>query len=191
MPMRKFETILLAVLCVFAATVTWAFQQPVQSIAQTPTKDGCNATEKMACLYVVVTDVFGRPVGSLNQNNFTFWEGKTQKPIAFFSDLPMPASIAVLFDVSRTTSSEALSSAAQSLYLLRRESHTSNEYLIATFSEKEDLLANWTNDEQVISSALRKISATKPKSDSALFDALYVNIERLSSASHQRRVLVL
>jgi VWFA-related protein len=190
--MRKLKLILLLVLLMCSLGIL-GFQHPIQSNAQTTTSSTqvCGAAERLVCFYVVVTDTFHRPVGPFERKYFSVWEGKTEQPIAFFSQGPTPASIAVLFDVSRLTPMEALKTAAQSVFLLRRESHTANEYLIATFSDRDDLLANWTNEDSLINSALEKLSATRPKGDSALFDSLYLNIGRLSSARHQRRVLIL
>jgi VWFA-related protein len=186
--MRKFKLILFLLLFVSTPPMSRGFQ----SGAQTPTPPkGCGAEEGLVCLHVVVTDTFGHQVGPFEEKNFSVWSGKTRQPIAFFSHGPTPASIAVLFDVSHPTPIGALKATAQSVFLLRQNSHLSNEYLIATFSERDDLLANWTNEEKIINSALETVSATKSKGDSALFDSLFINIGRLNSARHQRRVLIL
>jgi VWFA-related protein len=149
------------------------------------------ATPDRLELYVTVTDIFGTSINSLKEEHFSIWVDNKRVPITFFSDKPMPASVSALFDVSRSTPAAALKLATQSFHLLRRESHPSNEYSVAAFGEQENLLANWTNQEAEITTALAKTQKTKLGNDTALFDALYAAIKRMESATHKRRVLIL
>src|SRR5205807_318978 len=104
------------------------------------------------------------------QEHFRIRTDMGERPITFFSDSPVPASVAVLFDLSRSTPADALKEATRAVYLLRRESLPTNQYLLATFNEKENLLMDWTNQEQMIVSILDQVRNTKPKGETALYD---------------------
>jgi len=158
---------------------------------QTSSTQPAAAISSQVLLYVTVKDAMGRPVSSLKQEHFTIKDGTLSQRINFFSDRPVPTSVAVLFDVSRFIAAEKRKRATQLLNMLRRESLPTNEYLIAVYGEQEELLVSWTNQEEPISSALKRIEEMNPKGDAALYDALYKTLQRMDTARNQRHIIIL
>lgn len=172
------------------ALLAWPFM--LHPAGQQLSPDPANPpTTGQIVTYVVVRDISGRPVNSLTQENFSLFDDGVRRPITTFSDQPVPASVAVLFDLSRSTPADALGQAVRAFSLLRRESLKANDYLVATFSERDELIADWTNEDDVLAAALNKVTDARRRNDTALFDALYATVERMNTARHRRRVIIL
>src|SRR5258708_22583498 len=181
--MRPFSVILFALLLmgVPAQTSSTLLTSPGQAVV---------TAVRQVSLYISVRDSIGRPIDSLKLENFTIKDDKVPRHIDFFSDQPEPASVAVLFDVSRFMAGGERRQANRLFETLRRESLPANGYLIATFGEKEEFIANWTNRESAISSAVGRIGAMKSQADAALYDALYETMQRMDSAGRRRHVII-
>ncbi len=176
----------------FAITAALLFISFVQSAGQEALrKPEPPVNDRQILLYVSVRPEFGPPIDSLKQDHFRIRTDSGDRQITFFSDSPVPASVAVLFDLSLSTPADALKEATRALYLFRRASLPTNQYLVATFDEKDNVLMDWTNQEDMIVSTLDQVRNTKPKHETALYDALYGAIERMNSAPQKRRVLIL
>src|SRR5215831_20323905 len=90
--MLKFRPVL------FIALLMSAFYASGQSTehAQSPVRIDVD----LVIVNAAVTDHDGRPVTGLDKNHFRIWEDKVQQDIRYFSTDEVPASVAVIFDIS-------------------------------------------------------------------------------------------
>lgn len=146
-------------------------------------------------LIVTVTNKQGFVTG-LGQDNFQIFVGKEPSKIVHFSNEDSPLSIGILFDASASigklesekVSATRLSILQQALMRFFELSNKSNDYFLIGFSEKPQLLADWTSETKAV---LDNLAGVKLIGNTALYDACYVGIDKLQHARHPRRALIL
>lgn len=169
------------------------------ALAQTPQStppddDGGNerpvATVKtdLVTLTLTVTDLYGRYVSGLGKNAFTISDNGVEQDIEFFSDSDAPVSIGILFDVSGSMSGEKIRKAQKALERFINTSHPSDEYFLIAFNNRAQLLLDRTRDGEAV---LRKLTLVQPKSNTALYDACYLGVERVTRGTHQKRAMLI
>lgn len=165
------------------------------SVAQTPKPtppDDPNSPVRiktdLVTLTLTVTDQYGRYVSGLSKNAFTVLDNDREQDIVFFSDSDAPISIGILFDVSGSMSGTKIGRARTALERFIRTSHPNDEYFLIAFNSRAQLLTDRTRDGDAV---LRKLTLVQPKSNTALYDAVYLGIERVTRGSHQKRALLI
>lgn len=165
-------------------------------IAQTPTPtatpevDPRSITVKtdLITLTLTVTDLYGRYVSGLTKKAFTVIDDGQEQEITFFSDTDSPASVGILFDVSGSMSGEKIAKARNALSRFINMSHPSDEYFLIAFNKRAQLLLDRTRDGDAV---LQKLTLVQPKNNTALYDAVYLGLERVSRGSHQKKALLI
>lgn len=142
----------------------------------------------LVTLTLTVTDPMGRYVSGLGKNAFTITDNGQEQEIAFFSDSDAPVSVGILFDVSGSMSGEKIRKAQKALERFIATSHPSDEYFLIAFNGRAQLLMDRTRDGDAL---LRQLSMVRPKDNTALYDAVYLGIERVTRGSHQKRALMI
>jgi Ca-activated chloride channel homolog len=137
---------------------------------------------------VTVTDLYGRFVSGLNRNAFTIFDDKQPQEITFFSDDDSPVSVGVIFDVSGSMSGDKVRRARDALSHFIQTSHDSDEYFLITFNNRSQLLLDRTRDGNAV---LDKLTFVQTKSNTALYDACYLGVERVQRGTHSKRALLL
>lgn len=137
---------------------------------------------------VTVTDSDGRHVSGLGKSAFTLFDDKLPQEISFFSDSDMPISIAVIYDTSKSMDGEKIIHAREALARFIETSHRSDEYFIINFNDRARLLFDGTQDAGAV---LDKFTYVKPDGETALYDATYLGVEKVSRGSRARRALLL
>lgn len=159
---------------------------------ETPTPDDPDRPVKvktdLVTLTLTVTDLYGRYVSGLNKNAFTITDNNQEQDIQFFSDSDAPVSVGILFDVSGSMNAEKMRKAQKALARFIATSHPSDEYFLIAFNTRAQLLLDRTRDGD---SVLRKLTLVKPNKDTALYDAVYLGVERVTRGSHQKRALLI
>ena len=144
-------------------------------------------------LMVTVTNKQGFVTG-LGHENFQISVDKVPARIVHFSNEDSPVSIGLMFDASASmtkfgsTAATRISILQQSLMRFFELSNKSNDYFLIGFSEKPQLLQDWTSETKLI---LDNLTGIKPSGNTALYDACYVGIDKLQHARHPRRALIL
>jgi len=163
-----------------------------QSPTPTPQPDDPDRPVKLktdlVTLTLTVTDVYGRYVSGLSKNAFTITDNNQEQDIQFFSDSDAPVSVGILFDVSGSMSGEKIVKAQKALSRFIATSHPMDEYFLIGFNSRAQLLMDRTRDGDAV---LRKLTMVQPKSDTALYDAVYLGVERVTRGSHQKRALLI
>jgi Ca-activated chloride channel family protein len=138
-------------------------------------------------LSVTLTDMYGRYVTGLSKDAFTVWDDKDQQEIQFFSDDDAPISMGVVFDVSGSMGREKLSRAREALRHFVETSHDDDEYFLIGFNSRAQLLMDRTRDSDAM---LNKLTFVESKGNTALYDACYLGVERVTRGTHQKRALL-
>ena len=137
---------------------------------------------------VTVTDLYGRFVSGLSKNAFAIFDDKQQQEISFFSDDDSPVSVGVIFDVSGSMSGDKVKRARDALSHFIQTSHDSDEYFLIAFNSRSQLLLDRTRDGNAV---LDKLTFVQTKSNTALYDACYLGVERVQRGTHPKRALLL
>ncbi len=141
----------------------------------------------LVTLTLTVTDSFGRYVSGLTKSAFKVSDNNKDQEITFFSDKDAPVSIGILFDVSGSMSNEKIRKARKALERFVATSHPSDEYFLIAFNSRAQLLMDRTRDGEAV---LRKLTLVQPKNNTALYDAVYLGVERVTRGTHQKRALL-
>src|SRR6266404_2609344 len=137
---------------------------------------------------VTVTDLYGRFVSGLGKNAFTIFDDKKQQEITNFSDDDSPVSVGVLFDVSGSMSGDKVKRAREALSHFIQTSHDRDEYFLIAFNSRAQLLMDRTRDGNAV---LDKLLFVQTRSNTALYDACYLGVERVQRGTHPKRALLL
>lgn len=142
----------------------------------------------MVTLTVTVTDTYGRFVTGLGKNAFTITDDKVQQDITFFSDEDAPVSLGVIFDVSGSMGGSKIDKAREALKKFIETSHTGDEYFLIGFNNRAQLLLDRTRDSD---SLMQKLTFVQTKGQTALYDACYLGVERVTRGAHPKRAVLL
>lgn len=182
---------MLVLLLALSAVAVFA-QQPEPS--QTPPPDVDPTTSPLriktdlVTLTLTVTDVYGRYVSGLSKNAFQIFDNNQEQEITFFSDSDAPVSLGILFDVSGSMGGEKIQKARNALSRFINLSHPSDEYFLIAFNSRAQLLLDRTRDADAV---LQKLTLVQPKNNTALYDAVYLGIERVTRGTHQKKALLI
>ena len=138
-------------------------------------------------LTVTVTDQYGRYVSGLDKKAFTVFDGKEQQEITHFSDDDAPVSVGVIFDVSGSMSGDKIRRAREALSRFIETSHDSDEYFLIAFNSRAQLVLDKTRDGKAV---LDKLTYVETRSNTALYDATYLGVEKVQRGAHQKRALL-
>src|SRR6185436_5150313 len=138
-------------------------------------------------LTVTVTDTYGRYVSGLSKGAFAVFDNKQQQEITFFSDDDAPVSVGVIFDVSGSMSGDKVKRAREALSKFIQTSHDSDEYFLIGFNTKAQLLLDKTRDGNAL---LDKLTYVETKGQTALYDAVYLGVEKVQRGAHPKRALL-
>ena len=139
-------------------------------------------------LTVTVTDIYGRFVSGLNKNAFSVMDEKQAQEITYFSDDDSPVSVGVIFDVSGSMSGDKVRRARDALAHFIQTSHDRDEYFLIAFNNRAQLLMDRTRDGNAV---LDKLTFVQTRSNTALYDACYLGVERVQRGAHPKRALLL
>ena len=165
---------------------------PPSSAAQRPGRPGDDdrhiVNADLITLTVTVTDTYGRFVTGLGQKAFSVFDDKAEQEITFFSDSDAPASLGIIFDVSGSMSGEKIKKARESLARFIDTSHQGDEYFLIGFNSRAQLLLNKTRDSDAL---LDKLTFIQTKGQTALYDACYLGVEKVTRGTHEKKAVLL
>lgn len=172
-----------------AETQTAAAAAPAPAITVgAPADDRHIVNTDLITLTVTVTDSYGRFVTGLGQKAFAVFDEKEEQQISFFSDADAPASVGIIFDVSGSMSGDKIKKAREALSRFIETSHQSDEYFLIGFNSRAQLLLNRTRDSDAL---LDKLTFVETKGQTALYDACYLGVEKVTRGSHPKRAILL
>jgi Ca-activated chloride channel family protein len=142
----------------------------------------------LVTLRVTVTDTKGNYVLGLDKNAFTIQDNDSPQAITAFSDEDTPVSVAVIFDVSGSMGEAKITQAKQALAGFIQTSHPRDEFFLVSFDSSAHLLLAKSRDGDAV---LRKFTYFQTGGDTALYDALYLGLEKVGHGTYTRRAILL
>ena len=134
-----------------------------------------------------VSDAQGRMVTGLGPEHFQLWEDKIEQKIEYFSSEDTPLSIGLIFDATGSMS-DKISTARDAANTFLKTGNPEDDYFLVTFSERAQLAQDFTTD---ISQIQNRLMFTPAKGPTPLFDAVYLGLDKMKSASNKRKALLL
>lgn len=142
----------------------------------------------LVTVIVNVTDRGGLQVSGLDKRAFTVYDDKLPQEIKFFSDADTPVSLAIIFDTSNSMSGDKILRARDALASFVKSTHREDEYFLISFSDRAKLLMDRTRDADAM---IAKFTYVQPRGETALYDATYLGVEKVTLGSRTRRAILL
>ncbi|HKD85572.1 MAG TPA: VWA domain-containing protein [Terriglobales bacterium] len=136
---------------------------------------------------VTITDPMNRLVTGLEKENFQLTDNGQQQIIRHFSSEDAPISLGVIFDVSGSMA-DKIDKSRQAVVEFFRTANPQDEFFLITFSEKPEVLVDFTSSVEDIQS---KLVYAVPKGRTALLDAIYLGMNRMRKAKYERKALLI
>ncbi len=142
-------------------------------------------TTSLVNLDISVLDRQRNPMTGLAKEHFEVYEDGIRQTIELFAVRDAPASIGVILDCS-SSMQRHLNQARAALRAFIENSHPQDEFFLMTFREKPELLADWTQGENLIA----PVATLRAEGETGLYDAIASGLEKLADARQARRVLL-
>jgi Ca-activated chloride channel homolog len=133
-----------------------------------------------------VTDSEGRYVVGLEKENFHVWEDKIEQQIETFSAENAPISVGIILDASGSMQ-PMLPYAHRAALTFLQTSNVDDEYFLVEFSDRPRVAVDLTKD---IAKLQQHIIFMPAKGSTALYDAVYLGMEKLKKAEYPKRALI-
>ena len=186
---RRIVSFVLAFSVVVVTAIATAGQAPEPTPPDEPNPDRpIPVRTDLVTLTLTVTDLYGRYVSALPKTAFTIFDNNKEQKITFFSDSDAPVSVGIVFDVSGSMSGEKIRKARNALKRFVDTSHPSDEYFLIAFNSRAQLLLDRSRDGEAL---LRKLTLVQPRQNTALYDAVYLGLERVTRGTHQKRAMII
>jgi Ca-activated chloride channel homolog len=170
----------LALILLFLFTSVWAGQD-----RQLPPR--IRVDVDMVVLRVTVTDPLNRYVVGLEKEHFKVYENKVEQTISHFSNDKAPISVGIILDVSGSMGDNMLS-ARNSVIRFLEQGDPEDEYFLIGFNHNAELLQDFTPR---TSNVRNEVAILTASGRTALYDALYLALEKIRSSSHDKRALII
>lgn len=141
----------------------------------------------MVLVPVTVTDPMNRLVTGLEKDNFALLEGSQGQQIRSFSSEDAPLSLGVIFDMSGSMGNK-IDKSKQAVIEFFKTANPQDEFFLISFSDKPELMVDFTNSIEDIQSQLVFANA---KGRTALLDAIYMGIKKMKQAHHEKKALLI
>jgi Ca-activated chloride channel family protein len=142
---------------------------------------------KLTLIPVTVTDMLGAPFSGLPREAFRLLEDGVEQQIKYFTSEDSPISLGVVFDASRSMEGKIDQSRAAVSHFFKT-AMPKDEFFLVEFNDAPRLLCNFTSDTEEIEKTLAGI---KPRSWTALFDAVYLATHQMKRAKNPRKALLI
>ncbi len=136
---------------------------------------------------VTITDPMNRLVTGLEKENFELTDNGQPQEIRHFSSEDAPISLGVIFDISGSMS-DKIDKSRQAVVEFFRTANPQDEFFLITFSDKPEVLVDFTSSVEDIQS---KLVYAIPKGRTALLDAIYLGMNRMRKAHYERKALLI
>jgi Ca-activated chloride channel family protein len=134
-----------------------------------------------------VTDGENRPVTQLGPEHFQIWEDKVEQQIEYFSAEDVPISLGIIFDVSGSMA-QKIATARDAAVTFLRNGNPEDEYFLIQFSDRATVSEEFSSD---VASLQRHIVFTSARGKTAMYDAVYLGLDKLKSGNNSRKALLL
>jgi len=134
-----------------------------------------------------VTDQLNRYVSGLESKHFQIWEDKIEQKLSYFNAEDVPISIGIIFDVSGSMK-DKIGTAREAAATFLKTGNPDDEYFLVTFANRPEVVADFTTDVTKLQS---KLLVTPAKGMTAMYDSVYVGLEKLKEGTNPKKALLL
>ncbi|MCH8891834.1 MAG: VWA domain-containing protein [Myxococcales bacterium] len=134
-----------------------------------------------------MTDPLNRYVVGLEREHFKIFENKLEQTLTHFSSDKAPISVGIILDMSGSMGDNILS-ARNSVIRFLEQGDPADEYFLVTFNDRSSLVRDFTNRSENIQN---EITLKTPKGRTALYDAIYLGLEKIRSARSEKKALII
>lgn len=134
-----------------------------------------------------VTNPRNQYVTGLEKEHFQVWEDKVEQEITYFSSEDVPLSVGIIFDISGSMK-DKLSVARDAAVTFLKMGTPEDESFLVEFSERPQVAVDFTTD---ISDLQNHLIFSPAKGMTALYDAVYLGLDKLKSGSNPKKALLL
>ena len=162
---------------------------PLPSTVANVVDDGeiIKVNTQLVSIPVRVMDKKGRFIGGLNKEDFTVSEDGVQQDIALFSNEHEPFTVALMLDMSYSTTfkiGDIQAAAIEFIDQLRPQ----DKVMVVSFDEEVHVLCEPTNDRQQL---YRAIKSTKIATGTSIYEAVDVVMNRVFRPIQGRKAIIL
>jgi len=186
MTRKNWKLILSAFLLVAIPAVTVARAARRQAPEKKPSQT-LKVDVDLVLVNATVTDSLNRYVSGLETSHFQVWEDKVEQKVAYFNAEDVPVSVGVIFDVSGSMKDKIATSRNAALTFLKTGNPDDENFLV-TFANRPEVDSDFTTDVSKLQSRLLVANA---KGMTAMYDAVYLGLEKLKEASNPKKALLL
>ncbi len=136
---------------------------------------------------LTVADRSGGYITGLTRNNFKVFDNGVMQEIAYFSDDDAPITLGIIYDVSGSMR-DLTNVSFQALKSFFDSSHEDDQYFIFVFNDRPMLVQDFTLSTAEI---LNRVISVKANGSTALYDAVYLAVEKARQGRHEKKALLL
>jgi Ca-activated chloride channel family protein len=188
---RKKWTLIVASLMTIAIPAMMLAVARRQSAQQNSSDKKTNQTLKvdvdLVLVNATVTDSLNRYVSGLEPSHFQIWEDKVEQKVSYFNAEDVPISIGLIFDVSGSMK-DKIGTAREAAATFLKTGNPDDEYFLVTFANRPEVDADFTTDVTKLQS---KLLLTPAKGMTAMYDSVYLGLEKLKEGSNPKKALLL
>ena len=162
-------------------------KEPDRAEIQKLNDDTIKVETDLVTIPVRVTSKDSKPLTDLKRSEFRVFENGIEQPLAYFSNVDQPFTVALLLDMSYSTVFKLNEIQAAALLFVSQLRETDKVTVIA-FDEKPRVLCQPTNNRKVLKLA---IEGSRVGSGTALYDALDLAVNKQLASIPGRKAVVL
>ena len=136
---------------------------------------------------VSIVDPLNRQVTGLDKENFELFEGKERQEIRHFSSEDAPVSVGAIFDVSGSMAGK-IDRAREAVLEFFKIANPQDEFFMIAFADKPEEVTDFTQSVEDIEG---RLLYTVPKGRTALLDAIYLSLHKMSQARYEKKALLI
>ncbi len=138
---------------------------------------------------VTVTDRHDRCIRGLEQSAFRVFDDNVEQEVTLFSAGQAPISVGIIFDRSGSMASDDnILAAKRAVERFLKPARADDEFFLVSFNQQAQVASDFTHDAEEI---VNELARQQPYGKTALYDAIYLAMEKMKSASNERRALLL
>ena len=189
---RKKWTLVMAALLLVALPVAIVAravrsQAPQENSAEKKPGQTLKVDVDLVLVNATVTDQLNRYVSGLESQHFQIWEDKVEQKVEYFNAQDVPISVGIIFDVSGSMK-EKIGTSTQAAATFLKTGNPDDEYFLVTFANRPEVVADFTTDVTKLQS---KLLMTNAKGMTAMYDSVYLGLEKLKEGSNPKKALLL
>lgn len=141
---------------------------------------------EMVVVRAAVIDPLNRYVVGLEKEHFKLFDNRVEQTITHFSSDNAPLSVGIVLDISGSMATN-LPGAKSSVVRFLQQGTPQDEYFLVTFSDRTAVVQDFTGKADDIRNSIGFVQA---KGRTALYDAVYAGLQKLSEAHHDKKALI-